>query len=178
MHPPADRPHHLYSGQRNRLRLKRPLSSNSMPSFSSKRRWRASPPLRDGDHDTAPFALTTRCHGTSVAGSRRWRTWPTRRPPLGNPAIAATWPYVATQPLGIRRITAEIAATALSPWDRAVWSCVLLVGIDGIRRFPPNFRLMQRGRPGEQMSANGSRRFARPSTLTSCRSPVSDRRET
>ena len=45
-----------------------------MPSFSSKRRWRMSSPLRERLNDTSSLALTTRCHGTFVVGS--WlRTW-------------------------------------------------------------------------------------------------------
>jgi hypothetical protein len=35
------------SSQRHRSRSRRPLESNLRPSFSSNRRWRASPPLRD-----------------------------------------------------------------------------------------------------------------------------------
>jgi hypothetical protein len=70
---------HFYSGQRNRSKLKQFLSSNSMPSSSSKRCWKASLSLRQGAQDTSPFALTTRYQGISVAGSRSWSTWPTRR---------------------------------------------------------------------------------------------------
>lgn len=50
-----------------------------------------------------PALAQTRCHGT----------WPPEtlsaaaamRAPPGMPATSATWPYVATRPFGIRRIT-------------------------------------------------------------------------
>jgi hypothetical protein len=43
----AGQPHHFYSGQRNRSKLKRFLSSNSTPSSFSKRCWKASLPWRE-----------------------------------------------------------------------------------------------------------------------------------
>jgi hypothetical protein len=45
--PRARNGRHSYSGQRNRAKSKRFLLSNSTPSFSNKRRCKASPPLRE-----------------------------------------------------------------------------------------------------------------------------------
>ena len=46
----------------------------------------------------APWALTTRCHGTPWG---QWRiAMPTMRARLGQPSHTAIWPYVVTFPLG------------------------------------------------------------------------------
>lgn len=58
-----------------------------------------------------------------------------RRARLGSPAIAATWPYVATQPFGIRRMTAQIAAAASSPWGGAILRSSRFGGIGSFRKF-------------------------------------------
>ena len=53
-----------------------------------------------------PFWPITRCQGT--VGPARLSANTTRRAPRGDPASAATWPYVTTRPRGMRASTAAM----------------------------------------------------------------------
>jgi len=48
----------------------------------------------------------TRCHGSRSLGLLVFIAAPATRAPPGIPASSATWPYVATRPVGILRTTA------------------------------------------------------------------------
>jgi hypothetical protein len=59
---------------------------------------------------TPPRALMTRCQGIVVPAGSDASAYPTRRAWFPRPATRATWPYVATRPLGTRRTTAYTRA--------------------------------------------------------------------
>jgi hypothetical protein len=96
----------------------RPRPSNWTPSRSSNNRCES-----DADPSermlTIPRALMTRCHGTVVLLDSACNAYPTSRGCPGSFASAATWPYVATRPLGMRRTTATMASCVDTVPERA-----------------------------------------------------------
>ena len=98
--------------------LIRPRTSTLTPSAASSRACKRgpSPPRRL----IRPVAFTTRCHCTPSASGDALNTWPTSRARRGSPAASATFPYVLTNPRGIRRITRRILSSAslgARPWS-------------------------------------------------------------